>query len=191
MLHPRPDDDARTAEPGRWAALADDLERRVTALPDTRRVTTVSLHHSALHMRGATAPGPDGWSGDMVHRAARCFKRTMSTLLERYYRALRDTRDALLAHVLLDAVMLAFPKSKPGASRSAAPSAGGAPAPGPLAPASLRPISIAGAFARCVVAKVVTLSRTRLRKMLEPMGQYALTGTAAPIAQLMSAVAEC
>ena len=152
---------------------ADTIERAIAALPATRRITPASLHHSALRMRGATAPGPDGWSGDMVRRAARLFKRTLTDLLDRYFRALRDTRDPLLVHALLDAVMLAF--LKPGHAQAATGTE-------PPRPNRFRPISIAGAFARCILAKAVTLSRKRLRDALDPLGQYALTSTPRPVA---------
>jgi len=116
----------------------------------------------------------------MVRRAARLFKRTTTDLLGRYLRALRDTRDPLLVHALLDAVMLAFLKpGQPAASQGA------------VQPNRFRPISIAGAFARCILAKAVTLSRKRLRDLLDPLGQYALTGTHRPIADLMAATATC
>ena len=58
-------------------------------------------------------------------------------------------------------------------------------------PNRFRPISIAGVFARCILAKAVTLSRKRLRDMLDPLGQYALTGTRRAVAQLMAAMAAC
>ena len=133
---------------------ADALGRAIDALPATRTITPSSLHHSALRMRGATAPGPDGWSGDMVGRAASLFKRTTTELLDRYFRALRDTRDLLLVQTLLDAVMLAFLKPGP----ASAPRPPGAEPDAPM-PTRFRPILIAGAFAGCILAKAVTLSR--------------------------------
>ena len=180
-LHPEPHaGTAPAASEDEFTAAADKIARAVAALPASRRVTAESLHHSALRMRGATAPGPDGWSGDMVRRAARLFKNTMTALLERYFLALRDTRDPLLAQVLLDAVMLAFLKPGPASPDATAP-----------APNRFRPISVAGAFARCILAKATTLSRKLLRDMLDPLGQYALTGTAQPVAELMATMATC
>ena len=41
------------------------------------------------------------------------------------------------------------------------------------------------------LANAVTLSRKRLRDMLGPLGQYALTGTQRAVAQLMAAMAAC
>ena len=185
-LHPKPDRHTPAVTEAEFAAAADALERATHSLPAARRITTASLHHSALRMRGATAPGPDGWSGDMVRRAACLHKRAMACLLERYMHALRDTRDPLLANVLMDAVMLAF--LKPGSS--GAPTSDGDAEARP-APSRYRPISIAGAFARCILAKAVTLSRKRLRDALDPLGQFALTGTLRPVARLMAATASC
>ena len=174
-LHPEPDERAPAISQQEFDEAADHLSDAIHALPATRRITPETLHHSALRTRGSSAPGPDGWTGDMVRRAARLFRQTTTDLLWRYFLALRDTKDALLAHALLDAVMLAF--RKPGASADA--------------PGRFRPISIAGAFARCILAKAVTLSRKRLRDILDPMGQFALTGTPRPVADLMAAVATC
>ncbi len=185
LLHPRPDDNqAPVIDATDFDEAATDIARRVAALPETRRITPEALHHSALRMRGATAPGPDGWSGDMVRRAAKLFRRSTTALLGRYFLALRDTRDPLLAQTLLDAVMLAFLKPTPAGAADPCTDQ-------PIQPNRLRPISIAGAFARCILAKAVSVSRKRLRDMLDPLGQYALTGTARPVATLMGALASC
>ncbi len=183
LLHPQPDDHhAPAIDEADFDDAAADIAGRMATLPLARRVTPESLHHSALRMRGATAPGPDGWSGDMVRRAAKLFPTSTTALLGRYFLALRDTRDPLLAQTLLDAVMLAFLKPAPAAAAAADKS---------IQANRLRPISIAGAFARCILAKAVSLSRKRLRDMLDPLGQYALTGTARPVAALMGALASC
>ena len=73
--------------------------------------------------------------------------------------------------------MLAF--LKPGPVSAPRPPSAEPDAP---TPNRFRPISIAGAFARCILANAVTLSRKRLRDMLDPLGQYALTGTQRAVA---------
>ena len=190
-LHPKPDSSAPAITEAAFHAAADALGRAVNELPGTRRITSAALHQSALRMRGSTAPGPDGWSGDMVRRAASLHKRATTELLDRYFQALRDTRDPLLVQALMDAVMVAFlkagPDSAPASASAAQPQAEADRQP----PNRFRPISIAGAFARCILAKATTLSRKRLRDALDPLGQYALTGTHRPVAELMAAMATC
>ena len=62
--------------------------------------------------------------------------------------------------------------------------------PKPGQPGAVRPIVMAGVFARCVIARVTIMARKRLRSLLEDDGQFAMSGASAPLVRLLGAIAE-
>src|SRR5579871_5778639 len=80
-----------------YAALADDIDERCGALGERARVTADELLAAARKQRASAAPGPDGWSGGYLRRAATLFPREIAQLLWQEFSVLRGTRDSLMA----------------------------------------------------------------------------------------------
>ena len=121
------------------------MDALVGAILEGDRIDAADLLEAVRRARGTAAPGPDGWSGGYLRRAATLFPRLIAEIMRRDYQALSRSRDPLGVTVATEATVGGLAKP-----------AGGN-----------RPIVISRIVSRCILVHVTTRAREVLRKAMD------------------------